>query len=71
MTLFLGSKELVKFIKKESITVSDLDEIDSQRMTCTMLIKGSIYPRPAVGLKGVTDLVKIMSLLKQRYTLTR
>jgi len=64
MTLFLGSKGLVKFIKKESITVSDLDEIDSQRITCTMLIKGSIYPRPAVRLKGVTDLVKIISLLK-------
>ena len=29
MTLFLGSKGLVKFIKRESITVSDSDEIDS------------------------------------------
>ena len=71
MTLFLGSKGLVKFIKKKSITVSDSDEIDSQRMTCTMSIKGLIYPRLVVGLKGVTDLVKMMSLLEQRYTLTR
>jgi hypothetical protein len=66
MTLFLGSKGLVKFTKKESITVSDSDEIDSQRMTCAMSIKGSMHPRPAVGLKGVTDPLEMMSLLEQR-----
>ena len=70
MTLFLGSKGLVKFIKKESITVSDSDEIDSQRMICAMSIKGSMYPGPVVGLKGVTDPVEMISLLKQRYTST-
>jgi hypothetical protein len=71
MTLFLGLKGLAKYIKKGSITLTtDSDEINSQRITCTMSIKGSIYPGPAVGLKGVTDPVEIMSLLEQRYTST-
>ena len=71
MTLFLGSKGLAKYIKKGSITpTTDSDEIDSQRMTCAMSIKGSMHPGPAVGLKGVTDLIEMMSLLEQRYTLT-
>ena len=69
MTLFLGSKGLVKFIKKGSI-IPGSDEIDSQRMTCAMSIKGSMHPGPAVGLKGVTDPVEMMSLLEQRYTST-
>ena len=65
MTLFLGSKGLAKYIKKGSITLTtDSDEIDSQRMTCTMSIKGSIHPGPVVGLKGVTDPLEMMSLLE-------
>ena len=59
--MFLGSKGLVKFIKKGSVT-SNLDD-DSQRILCAMLIKGSIYPKLVIGLKGVTDLAKIIRLL--------
>jgi hypothetical protein len=71
MTLFLGSKGLAKYIKKGSIILTtDSDEINSQRMTCAMSIKGSVYPRPVVGLKGVTDPLKIINLLEQRYTST-
>jgi hypothetical protein len=65
MTLFLGSKGLAKFIKKGSITPeSDSDEIDSQRMTYAMSIKGSMHPGPAVGLKVVTDPTEMMRLLE-------
>jgi hypothetical protein len=65
MTLFLGSKGLAKYIKKGSITLTtDSDEIDSQRMTCAMSIKGSVHPRPVVGLKGVTDPLKMINLLE-------
>ena len=39
-------------------------------MICTMSIKGSVYPEPAVGLKGVTDPAEMIRLLDQRYTLT-
>jgi hypothetical protein len=71
ITLFLGSKGLAKYIKKGSITpTSNSDEIDSQKMTCAMSIKGSMHPGPAVGLKGVTDPLEMISLLEQRYTST-
>ena len=71
ITLFLGSKGLAKFIKKGSITPdSNSDEIDSQRMTCAMSIKGSIHPELAVGLKGITDPAEIIRLLDQRFTST-
>jgi hypothetical protein len=71
ITLFLGSKGLAKFIKKGSIIPdSDSDQIDSQRMTCAMSIKGSIHPEPAVGLKGVTDPAEMVRLLDQRFTST-
>ena len=71
MTLFLGSKGLAKYIKKGSIIpTSNSDEIDSQKMTCAMSIKGSMHTGPAVGLKGVTDPLEMISLLEQRYTST-
>jgi hypothetical protein len=71
ITLFLGSKGLAKFIRKGSIVPdSDSDEIDSQRMTCAMSIKGSMHPEPAVGLKGVTNPAEMIRLLDQRFTST-
>jgi hypothetical protein len=39
-------------------------------MIYAISIKGSMHPRPAVGLKGVIDLVEMISLLDQRYTST-
>ena len=69
ITLFLGSKGLAKFIIKGSI-IAESDEVDCQRMTCAMSIKGSVHPEPAVGLKGVTDPAEMIRLLDQRYTST-
>ena len=59
MTLLLGSRGLAGFMKKGSVPDPDSDN-DSQRMACAMLIKGSIHPNPAVGLKGVTDPSEMM-----------
>ena len=62
ITLFLGLKGLAKFIIKGSI-IPELDEADCQQMTYTITIKGSVYPEPAVGLKGVTDPAEMIRLL--------
>ena len=69
ITLFLGLKGLAKFIIKGSI-IPKSDKVDCQRMTCTISIKGSVHPEPAVGLKGVTDPAEMIHLLNQRYTST-
>ena len=39
-------------------------------MIYAISIKGSVYPEPAVGLKGVTDPAEMIYLLDQRYTST-
>jgi hypothetical protein len=39
-------------------------------MVCTITIKGSMHPEPAIGLKGVIDLAEMIHLLDQRFTLT-
>ena len=69
ITLFLGSKGLAKFVIKGSI-IPESDEVDCQRMTCAMSIKGSLHPEPAIGLKGIIDPAEMIRLLDQRYTST-
>ena len=39
-------------------------------MIYTITIKGLVYPKLAIRLKGVTDLAEMIHLLNQRYTLT-
>ena len=39
-------------------------------MIYTITIKGSVYPEPAIGLKGVIDPAEMIRLLDQRYTST-
>jgi hypothetical protein len=59
--MLLGSRGLVKFINKECATISDSDEASqSQRMSYAMLIKGSIYHKLAIGLKGVKEMICLL-----------
>ena len=55
-------KGLAKFIIKGSI-IPESDKVDCQQIIYTISIKGSVYPEPAVGLKGVIDPAEIIRLL--------